>query len=263
MGWPDVRAAQARWWIRVSKVTRQRWTASTWRVGRPKRRGRSSGQALVEFALVIIPFFLIFFSVVEFALIVASIGTYNFAARDAARIGSILGRQKTTSVVDGKIVSDVQSHAQGFVMATAQEMDIYRAAADGNCLNAPTGSASEVSVDDPTCKVNKYNIDGTLMAGTSVQWPTNDRNDSLQSGDYLGVRVLYRYTALTGFIAAIGSTLNLSSTSVQRIEPQQFTGYHSSFGAAAAVAAPLCWLTRAIDLVLWQPTWDRWALERP
>ncbi|HLY32571.1 MAG TPA: TadE family protein, partial [Ktedonobacterales bacterium] len=42
--------------------------------------GRSQGQALVEFALVAPIFFLMFFGVIEFALINASIGAYNFAA---------------------------------------------------------------------------------------------------------------------------------------------------------------------------------------
>jgi hypothetical protein len=231
----------------------------------------------MEFALVSIFFFPLFFIIIEFALIVASIGTYDFAARDAARIGSILGRQKTTTVVDTDIVTDVQNHAKGFVMATAQEVDVYRAAADGNCLNQLANSktpASEVPVDDNSCIKDKYTIAGSVVTTVSQQWLTDNRDDSLATADYLGVRVVYQYTSLTGFIAVIGSTINLSSTSVQRIEPQQFQGFHGSFAASAmsgsgrdlsasaAAAAPLSWLTRALAHVLWRPTWDRWALEQ-
>lgn len=204
-------------------------------------RGRSRGQALVEFALVTPVFFLVFFSVIEFALIVASIGSYNFAARDAARLGSILGRQTTTSSTDGQMVGDIRSRVQGLVMAQVQEIDIYRAASDGQCLDAATGTANEVSVDSSSCVKNQYTVTGAVMSGTSVQWTTDQRDDSLESADYIGVRVIYRYTYLTGFIAAFGSSFNLSATSVQRIEPQEFTGLHGPPPAEAAGSGGARW----------------------
>src|SRR5260221_4264663 len=67
---------------------------------RGARRGRrlSRGQAIVEFAMVAPLFLLMLFGFIEFALIGASIAAFNFAAKDAARLGSYLGT--TDSTVD-------------------------------------------------------------------------------------------------------------------------------------------------------------------
>ena len=200
-------------------------------------RGRSRGQSLVEFSLVVVPFFIIFFSTVEFALIMSSIGTYNFAARDAARLGSLLGR--TDPLADSEIVAVVRSHAQGLVMAKPLEVDIYRSSPDGYCLDSSsnpldTTSSPGVSVDDVNCTKNVYLIDGTVKGGTTILWPVNARNDTLLDADYLGVRVVYQYTYLTGFIASVGTPLNLSAISVQRIEPQDFQGWRANPRAGVA-----------------------------
>src|SRR5258708_32877945 len=66
---------------------------------RGARRGRrlSRGQAIVEFAMVAPLFFLMLFGFVEFALIGASIAACNFAAKDAARLGSYLGTTDNTA----------------------------------------------------------------------------------------------------------------------------------------------------------------------
>jgi hypothetical protein len=197
-------------------------------------RARSRGQALVEFSFIVLPFFIIFFSTIEFALIMSSIGSYNFGVRDAARLGSLLGR--TSATADSSILQVITNHVSGLVMAKTQEVDIYRATSDGQCLTvvAP-GTGAGVSVDSGSCLKNEYDASGALLnpVGGVAPWPPNVRDDSLQSADYLGVRVLYRYTYLTGFIAGVGTPLNLSSTSVQRIEPQDFQGMHSAQDALA------------------------------
>jgi Flp pilus assembly protein TadG len=222
---------------------------------RRRTRGRSSGQALVEFAMIIPVFLLTFFGAVEFSLIVASLGTYNFAVRDAARIGSILGR--TDPNVDSKILSNVSGHVSGIVMATPTEIDIFRAASDGTCLNASSGPASPVAVDDPTCAKGQY----LLVAGTwtlsSGPWAVNDRDDALSSADYVGVRVLFNYTFLTGFVGALGTSLSLSAVSAQRIEPQDFTGHHQTRPASSSAAVRLPVASHGDDtapaLALWRP----------
>jgi Flp pilus assembly protein TadG len=192
------------------------------------RRGRSRGQALVEFAFVVLPFCIIFFGTIEFALIMSSIGSYNFAVRDGARLGSLLGR--TSGTADAQIIAVITNRTKGLVMARFQEIDIYRSTSDGSCLNATAPTAgSTVTVDDPTCVKDEYLYDSTgAQTNPVATWPPNVRDDSLQSADYLGVRILYRYTYLTGFIAGVGTPLNLSATSVQRIEPQDYSGMRHS-----------------------------------
>jgi Flp pilus assembly protein TadG len=208
-------------------------------------RRREAAQALVEFTLIAPLLFLTFFGVIEFSLILASLGTYNFATNDAARLGSFLGR--TDPTVDSQIVGVVRAHVQGIVMAKTVEIDIYRAASDGSCLTAPTGPATSTTVDDPTCVKNQYYLDGTVVTGTTPQWLVDARNDSLTDADYLGVHVAYQYTYLTSFIASIGSYLNLSATSAQRIEPQDFEGrLRSTHEARVSNPASPEWLGTSI-----------------
>src|SRR5215472_9797622 len=67
-------------------------TANGGRLVRRRRARRvSRGQALVEFAMVIPLFLLMLFGFVEIALITASISAFNFAAKDAARLGALVG----------------------------------------------------------------------------------------------------------------------------------------------------------------------------
>jgi TadE-like protein len=197
-------------------------------VGRMRgRRRHATGQATVEFALIAVPFFLTFFGIVEFSLIMASIGSFDFAARDGARIGSILGR--TDPQVDQDVINAVTARVQSIVMAKVTEIDVYRAnPIDGTCFDLndinsvliPPPAPGSHPIDDPLCAKNQYAADGTLIG--SVGWPVNDRSDTQQIADYVGVRVLYQYTFLTYAVVGAGSTLNLSTYSVQRIEPQNF-----------------------------------------
>jgi Flp pilus assembly protein TadG len=223
-----------------------------------RRRGRSRGQALVEFALIAPLFVLTFFGAIEMSLIIASLGAYNFAVRDAARVGSILGR--TDPYVDFKILKTISAHVSGLVMAKATEIDIYRAASDGSCLNAQSGPATSVSVDDPTCAKGVYDNTGTLVSGG---WAVDSRDDALVSADYVGVRIVFNYTFITGFVGTIGTSLTLSSTSAQRIEPQDFNGHRQPSTTAPASGSQASHGARAPSpsgdsgVPLWQPalTW--------
>jgi Flp pilus assembly protein TadG len=183
----------------------------------------------VEFALIAPVFVLTFFGAIEMSLIIASLGAYNFAVRDGARIGSILGR--TDPNVDAKILANISGHVSGIVMAQATEIDIYRATSDGSCLNAQSGPASETTVDDPTCAKGVYDNTGTLVSGP---WAVDSRDDALVGADYIGVRIVFNYTFITGFVGTIGTSLTLSSTSAQRIEPQDFNGHRQPTIALAS-----------------------------
>ncbi|HEX8036419.1 MAG TPA: TadE/TadG family type IV pilus assembly protein [Ktedonobacterales bacterium] len=177
---------------------------------RTSRRRRSRGQAMVEFALVAPVFFLMFFGVLEYALISSSITTFNFAAQDGARIGSILGR--TDATVDQQIVNDIVGRTSGFVVAKAQLIEIYRSDVAGS----PPPSSGAVEMAYPPT---------TGSACSVCNWAVASRNDSLLNADYLGVRITYVYNYLTAFLSGGASQLQLSAISVQRIEPQSYQGY--------------------------------------
>ena len=159
---------------------------------------------MVEFALVAPFFFALLFGVIEFSLIESSISAFNFAAKDGARIGSFLGR--TDSTVDQQICTEIQSRAQGIVFAKTQQVEVFKSDVSG----AGPGAADNVYTD--------------LTACTPTNWPVDSRNDTLADADYLGVRITFLYTYLTGFVAGGNSTLQLTATAVERIEPQDFQG---------------------------------------
>lgn len=171
-------------------------------VGARHRRGAASGQAIVEFALVITPVLMMIFGIVEFSLITSSIGGFNFAAKDSARLGSLLGR--TDDTVDQQMVALVRNRVVGLVAAKTLSIEIFR--------SDSTGAFSTTE--------DEYDVNGNVSGPQT--WPPDVRNDDLINADYLGVRITFRYTYLTAFISSGAPNLTLTATSVQRIEPQDF-----------------------------------------
>jgi len=199
---------------------------------RQRRRRRSRGQALVEFAMIAPIFFMLLFGLLEFALIGMSVATYNFAAKDGARVGSLLGR--TRSDVDFQIVQDISSRSAGFVAAKILRVEVYRSDQTGalptggppptpECTYTPPFNFAVDASGTPTDPgwACGSQICSSIAANT---WPACARNDTLLNADYLGVKITYQYTYLTSFASGGLSALTLSATSVQRVEPQDFQG---------------------------------------
>ncbi len=175
------------------------------------RRSKARGQAMVEFALVAPLFFALIFGLIEFSLIDVSISSYNLAADAGARIGSLLGR--TDPTVDQQIVAAVRAHTSGVAIAQTIEIEIFKADVTG----APVTNAGNIVE-------NVYDIQGNPIPTDPQTWPVDMRIDDLLSADYLGVRITYQYHYLTAFLSGGNSDLQLTATSVQRIEPQDYQG---------------------------------------
>lgn len=216
-------------------------------VARPRaQRVRSRGQAIVEFTLIAPVFFLLIFGTIEFSLLLASIGSYNFASREGARFGSVIGR--TDGTVDQQIVWNLAQRVKGTVTAIGSEVDIYKAASDGTCLDS---SGLATAIDSASCLKQVYALPVTAatyqaITCTVCTWPVNSRNDSLLNADYMGVRVKYQYTYLTAFFTSGVPTVQLVANSTQRIEPQDYGRRHDArptvsvvLGRAAMVRGPV------------------------
>ena len=201
---------------------------------RQRRRGRSSGQSLVEFALIAPIFFVMFFGIVEFAFILTTLSGYNFAAREGARLGSIEGR--TVNVADQDILNAIIARSQALPFGAPLSVDIYKSAPDGSCI--AFGGTGVGTLGTSSCTENQYQCTSKTVCASQIisNWPVSSRNDTLLGADYLGVRVLFQYTFVTSFLnyycnpspscttGNAGTHLNLSATSVQRIEPQDYGG---------------------------------------
>ncbi len=189
-----------------------------------RRRRLSRGQAMVEFALVAPLFFLLFFGFIEFALISASIASYNFAAKDGARVGTLLGR--TDPTVDTQILNSVNQHVAGVVMATAVKLEIYKSDVAGDYILPGKTAALEDAYDFSS------------QSWTVQTWQPPLRDDSLVNADYLGVKITYQYTYFTAFVSGGNSSLQLTASSVQRIEPQDYQSHRTPRVAAIAASLP-------------------------
>lgn len=206
------------------------------RLARTRRHGRSSGQSLVEFALIAPLFLTLLFGVVEFTLINASVASFNFAAKDGARVGAILGKSAasvngTQVATDTYIVKDViLPRVVGVVMAKATKIEIFNSTQSGTCV---------IDSSSKGCQEDVWQPSGSTWASTSDNWPTSARVDALANADYLGVKISYSYTYLTALFAITSPTINLTAESIQRIEPQEYGDRSApSIAVLASTIAP-------------------------
>lgn len=202
------RKRQKQWRDEVTRGQREmaQRDGTAWRVTRAHR-----GQGLVEFALILPIFLLLLFGVIEFALINASIGAFNFATQEAARFGAITGPtdpNSDTAMLTQVIIPRVNT----IVAAQLQTIEVFKANEDGSCYGGPATF--------PCSTEDSYSAQSQQW---TYGWPTSVRNDQLVVGDYLGVRVTYTYTYITAFFATMSPAVALSAESIQRIEPQEYT----------------------------------------
>ncbi len=213
----------------------------------PRRRRLARGQAIVEFSLVAPLFFALIFGLLEFSLIGASISAYNLAAKDGARIGSLLGR--TDATVDQQIVADVRARTSGIVPAKALKIEIFEADVTGQPVTGGNGTIENV-----------YDINGNPIGAQN--WPVSSRRDQLLNADYLGVRITFLYTYLTDFISGGNSTLQLTSASVQRIEPQDYQSHRVPTPSTALALNPSIAIHASLYTNLIAPRQPRFADRR-
>jgi Flp pilus assembly protein TadG len=190
--------------VTLHAFARRRWH-------RPPGRG----QSIVEFALVLPLFLLLVFGVVEFALINASIGAYNFATQDAARYAAIIGPTDPSSDAT-MLTQTILPRITGTVAAQLQTVEIFKANEDGSCFGG--------TFSFPCPTEDLYTAQTKAWTGN---WAPGARNDQLIAGDYLGVRITYSYTYITAFFATTSPSIQLSAESIQRIEPQEYTKRHA------------------------------------
>jgi len=204
-------------------------------IGSPgRRRRRSHGQALVEFALVIPLFLTIFVAICEFTFMFSAYVSMGFASHDGSQIAATLGNTGgADAAVVNRINNDVMSPADPRRIV---KIDIYWVDTSTNDGSPVGGWAGHV---------NTWTWDGgahsnTLPDGTIVSLPftrtTNgyaetDRCNVNQgigcvSGhntvDTIGVRITYKHTWITPFPNFIGGGSTgptITSINIMRLEP--------------------------------------------
>ena len=179
-----------------------------------ERQRGESGQTLVEFALVLPLLLTVIFGTIEFCFLYQSTNTVNFAAREGARVGAVLG--PTDAGADSKIITAIfnaTSGGSGLLFSQIQMIEIFKSDQNGT-VPAPLASCTSASNEDV------YDGQGKLCG--TANWPPSARNATFNSADYLGVRITFVYNWVTSFVSAAQGKFKTSSVSIQLIEPQTF-----------------------------------------
>src|SRR5215472_3079120 len=105
-----------------------------------KRRRQQSGQTLVEFALVAPLLLLVIFGTIEFCFLYQSANTVNFAAREGARVGAVLG--PTDAAADSKIITAIfnaTTNGAGLMFSQILRIEIFKSNESGSVPAPLTG----------------------------------------------------------------------------------------------------------------------------
>lgn len=170
------------------------------------------GAVLVEFALVASLLLTLAFGTFEMGMAWSDSQLVTQAARTGARSATQLG---TNAAADSFSVEAIEA-ALGDLKDNVTRIVIYEANdADGD-MPAVCESASPPGIAG-SCSIYDQSDFGTYGAWGDGAWDTSDRVNTSENADYVGVRVEVARPYITGFFG--GSTLNITDTTVMRIEP--------------------------------------------
>jgi hypothetical protein len=194
---------------------------------RPFRRshGKSRGQSLVEFAMVVPIMMMFTLGIAEFGVAFGTNMTLIEATREGARVGAILasgsgnnGLPGCTGAanVDPQIILAVQrvveSPGSGITLANIDWVHIYKSSAGGGETSVNSWTVGSSSA----CGLSLH------FAPGSVGWNASTRTSALPA-DSLGVSIQYRYhlftplSSLTGLFGA--SEIKMVDSTVMDLEP--------------------------------------------
>jgi Flp pilus assembly protein TadG len=183
----------------------------------------SSGQTLVEFALVIPIFMLLVMGTIEFALGFNAVLSVNYATRDAAQTastgGSMLG-------MDCEILRTIENRIEAPAdRSRVQQVQVFRSDRHGAVIGGAV--TTYVRSGTMTCTADgvAYQLPYTRSANG---YPETSRCNVLAGCgttptiDHLGVRVSYTHRFVTpagGFLPGTGGGMSVERTHAMRLEP--------------------------------------------
>jgi hypothetical protein len=156
------------------------------RVRRPQRPDGQRGQALLEFASFLVIILFLIAGVVDVGGLLNDHVTIEYATRQGARTGAVLGSQP---VADCAIISAVNSAVANDTALTITQIVIYNAGPDGQPQGLPSES---VYAGDPTCTISNGTASVSEVASPN-NYPPSVRNNNPYVEDSLGVMVTYNY----------------------------------------------------------------------
>lgn len=193
-------------------------------LGRPGET-RGTGQALVEFALVIPLFIFLLLAVIEFALVLHAVLVLNFATREASLIAAEAG---SAADADCLILQTLDSSVDAPANAAQiQQVRIFRAdragaPIPGDVTTYTRGGTTSCTLPGGALVTLPYAIAG------GAGYPPAERCNILagcggarSSLDQIGVEATYRYqahTPIASFFTSAGISIQVKGN-VMRMEP--------------------------------------------
>jgi Flp pilus assembly protein TadG len=173
----------------------------------PKVRGRSSGQGLVEFAIVGPIFLVIFFLAIDFGRLVYTFGAISWSTREAARVVSL--QPQATS--DCLALHTAEATAQGFPL-TADPNSVV-----GN--TDPNNPGTPGPTVTPPAGTGLIYIWPAVASGPNpdVTCDGSNRNVSPTVQD-VAVQIKYAYRPLMPIISSIVPSFTITTISVVHTE---------------------------------------------
>ncbi len=181
------------------------------RATRPRRR-RSSGQGLVEFAIVGGLLFFLIFSVMNAGFYLYGANAMQYAADIGVAAIAAEGNYDNTGIpqpnnADTIAIGRMDSDGlQSTPLVSVSEVDVYKETVTAGVFSDATGCAAGV------CE-NRYTASGSTIG--TIQWSPAVRNVG-PTPDYAKLVIHFSYTLLIGTTTFTSTTVNLF-----RLEPQQ------------------------------------------
>jgi Flp pilus assembly protein TadG len=176
------------------------------------RRHRSSGQGLVEFAIVGGLLFFLIFSVMNAGFYLYGANAMQYAADIGVAAIAAEGNYDNTGIpqpnnADTVAIARMDSDGlQSTPLVTVSEVDVYKETVTAGVFSDATGCAAGV------CE-NRYTASGSTIG--TIQWSPAVRNVG-PTPDYAKLVIHFSYALLIGTTTFTSTTVNLF-----RLEPQQ------------------------------------------
>jgi len=194
------------------------------RAFRQRRRG-DQGQTLVEFALALPVFVVLFMGIIEFSLAFNAVLDVNFASRNAALLAAEAGNSAGGDCV---ILTAVDGDIAPATTATAiKSVDIYWADGDGDLISGKVnhyvrGGTTTCNYADGSTLVVPYTL-ATAGYPESIRCSVLNGCGTGHPGlDNVGVTITYQYrwkTPMSAFIGGSGSGFTIAKSNATRMEP--------------------------------------------
>ena len=192
-----------------------------------RSRRHARGQAMVEFALVILPFMVLFVAIAEFAFMFSSYLSISFASRDGVQVAAEMGNDGSADfVILQRIEQDISAPLDKTKITS---VDIYWSDGAGNvklgAINSWTrGGSTSFTLPSGTILTVPYQQ-------TASSYPPANRCNVISAAgcavnhtsiDTIGVKITYQYawiTPLPSLIGGSGSGMQMSQSNMMRLEP--------------------------------------------